>query len=219
MKKILGLIIILALGYVLLNAVLSSPEVSLEPDFTEEEVSVEETPVDPREPTREICVGEYCDGHMSGEDDYTTVYVALLTSGGDVGCGSKVFLAPHVVTPKTLAVLDASFDVLFDLKALPEILADDIRNVVGNETNLHYNKVVLEDGVAKLYLTGSTTTVMHCAIPDFQAQIESTAFQFDTVQTLEVYKNGELWDWCDYSDADPQESGCDTTPKLWVVSK
>lgn len=191
-------------------------EQEVENDVIETEEPVEITE---RTPDREICVGEYCDGSMSGEDDFTVVQVPLITSGGDVGCGDDIFFAPHVVEPKTKAVLDATYRTLFDLKAQSEIEADDIRNIVGSETELMYDDVTLNSGVATLQLSGRTRNVVHCAVPAFRAQIEQAAFQFDTVETLEVYINDERWDWCDYSDADPEEDGCDTTPKYWVTQK
>lgn len=171
-----------------------------------------------RNPDREICVGEYCDGSMSGEDNFTVVQIPLITSGGDIGCGNKVFLSPYTVEPKTKAVMDATYEVLFDLKPRSEIEADDIHNIVGTETKLWYDSVTLEDGVATLSLAGKPQNVSHCAAPAFRAQIEEAALQFDTVDTLQVYLNGDLWDWCDYEEADPQESGCDTTPKYWIAS-
>ena len=168
---------------------------------------------------REICVGEYCDGHMSGEDNFTVVQVPLITSGGDVGCGDKIIFAPHTVEPKTTAVLDATYRTLFELKEFPEIKEDNVRNVVGSEMKLIYEGVSLKDRVARLQLSGMTETIAHCSVPAFRAQIEQAALQFNTVNTLEVYINGDQWDWCDYSDAEPEESGCDTTSRHWVVEK
>lgn len=171
-----------------------------------------------RKPLREICVGEYCDGSMSGEDDFTVVNIPLIGSDGDIGCGSSVFLAPHVVEPKTSAVLDATYQALFQLKAESEIEADNINNIVAQEDRLFYQGVSLQDGTAELRLEGLIYKIAHCAVPEFRAQIEQSALQFDSVDTLEVYLNGERWDWCEYSDADPQESGCDTEAKYWIAT-
>ena len=64
-----------------------------------------------------------------------------------------------------------------------------------------------------MYVAGS------CMIPQFRAQIEQAALQYESVQELRVHLNNTLWDWCDYSMADPSEDGCDTNPKHWVVKK
>lgn len=174
-----------------------------------------------RVPTKPICVGEYCDGSMSGDDykeKYTVLQIPLTTDGGNLGCGAKLFFAPHAV-PKTTAVLDATYRLLFDLKPTPEISADGFRNVVGAYTQLWYDRVTLVDGVAKLYLTGTMRGPGHCAEPELRAQIDQSALQFPTVQKLEVYLNGKVFDWCTMGDADPSESGCDKTPKYWINSK
>ena len=172
-----------------------------------------------RVPDRAICLGEFCDGSGSGEDNFTVVQIPVITSQGDIGCGSGIAFAPHVVQPKTLGVLNATYETLFDLKAQSDIEADNIRNVVGMEDKLFYKNVSLKDGVATLQLEGLVYNIAHCAIPEFQAQIEQSALQFDTVNSLRVYLNTEPWDWCEYSDADPSEDGCDLNPKHWIVSK
>ena len=172
-----------------------------------------------RNPSRSICVGEYCDGSMSGEDDFTVVNIPLISGSGDVGCGSGLIFDPHVVKPKTVAVLDATYRTLFELKARSDIESDDIRNLVGQEDRLFYKGVSISDGVARLQLEGLTYKIAHCAIPEFRAQIEQSALQFDTVDSIEVYLNGDPWDWCEYSDADPSEDGCDQNPKLWITQK
>jgi hypothetical protein len=59
----------------------------------------------------------------------------------------------------------------------------------------------------------------HCAEPSLRAQINSAAFQFDTVNKIEVYLNGSLFDWCSLDDADVSESKCDKIPQYWVDEK
>jgi hypothetical protein len=174
-----------------------------------------------RVPSRFACVGEYCDGSMESDnylEKYTVLKIPLITDGGNLGCGAKLFFAPHAV-PKTTAVLDATYKLLFDIKPAPEIAADGFRNVVGNYTKLWYDHVIVSNGVARLYLTGTMYGPGHCAEPELRAQIEQVALQFDTVQKLEVYLNGKIFDWCSMSDADPSESGCDKNPKYWIDSK
>jgi hypothetical protein len=173
----------------------------------------------PRIPDRSICIGEYCDGHMNGGDNYTVVKVPLVTYGDEIGCGSKILMIPHVVEPKTQAILDTTYKTLFSLKSETDIKEDGVRNPVGLEQKLHYRGVVLKDGVAQVKLSGVTEILGECMIPEFRAQIEQAALQYASVQEVRVYANDKLWDWCDYSTADPSEDGCDKNPKYWITKK
>jgi hypothetical protein len=172
-----------------------------------------------RNPSLYSCVGEFCDGSGSdNQNSLTVLKIPLITSGGDVGCGSKIFFAPHTV-PKTTAVLDATYKMLFDIKTEPEIKNDDIRNPIGNYTKLFYKSVSIENGTAKVMLTGSMYGPGECSFPEIREQINQSAFQFNTVNKIEVYLNGKVFDWCLVSDADASESKCDKFPKYWMDSK
>lgn len=184
------------------------------PSQTPQTVTVERTP------SRFACVGEYCDGSMSG-DDYrerlTTIQVPLVRDGGSVGCGAEIFFAPHAV-PKTTAVLDATYKLLFDIKTLPEIQADGFRNTVGAYTKLFYDRVTLQNGTAKVYLTGDMYGPGHCAEPEMNAQITQAALQYLTVNRVEVYVNNTIFDWCTMDQSDG-EGPCPETPQLWIAEK
>lgn len=173
-----------------------------------------------RVPSRYVCVGEYCDGSMEGDNQAsrTVLQIPLIKEGGNIGCGVGIFFAPHW-TPKTPAVLDATYRLLFDLKSQPEIASDGFRNTVGEYLGLHYKSVSIVDGTAKLMLEGNMYGPGHCAEPELRAQINQTAFKFDSVKKIEVYLNGKLFDWCQTSQADPSEDKCDTTPKYWIDTK
>lgn len=171
-----------------------------------------------RVPSRFACVGEYCDGSMSGEDNFTVVRVPLVKNGGNIGCDAGIFYAPHTV-PKTSAVLDATYRMLFDIKYEPEIKEDGFRNTVAGATKLFYDHVILENGVARVYLTGQMTSPGTCADPEIQAQIEAAAFQFDNVTKLEVYLNNEIFDWCTMDMSGGAEGPCKTGNKNWIVTK
>jgi hypothetical protein len=171
-----------------------------------------------RKPSRYFCVGEFCDGSGSGEQNSLTILkIPLITPGGNIGCGSKILFAPHAV-PKTTAVLDATYKLLFDLKAEPEVITDEISNPVGSYTKLFYESVSIENRTAKVMLTGSMYAG-HCSDPDMREQINQSAFQFNTVDKIEVYLNGKLFDWCSVSDADASESKCDEIPRYWIDNK
>jgi hypothetical protein len=224
MKKIIIIILIILGIYAVINLIPQEQLVSVVDETqtqTQEQINSDQdqdiqevSPV--RTPDSEICVGEYCDGSMSGEDDFTVVNIPLISGQGDIGCGVGLIFAPHTIEPATVAVLDATYRTLFDLQELPEIESDDVRNYVAADNLLFYENVSVNNGTARLNLSGESR-VYSCQIPAFRAQIEQAALQFSTVENLEVFINGEAWDWCDFSEADPSEDGCDQNPKLWVA--
>ncbi len=215
---VLGLLIIAGAMYFTAPKKNESEKVEPTPNVVvEEKVATRD-----RVPSRYVCVGEFCDG--SGNDDgmpqdFTVVQIPLVKDGGNIGCGMGIFFAPHTIEPKTSAVLDATYRLLFDLKPRPEIESDGFWNTVGDYVGLHYKSVAIKDGTAKLMLTGNMAGPGHCAEPAFRAQINQAAFQFDSVKKIEVYLNGKLFDWCWTSDANPEEDHCDTTPRYWIDTK
>jgi len=173
-----------------------------------------------RKPSRYACVGEFCDGSGSGNpvSSYTVLQIPLIKEGGNIGCGVGIFYAPHV-TKKTEAVLDATYRLLFDIKLTPEIPEDGFRNTVGSYLRLHYDSVSIKNGTAKLLLSGQMYGPGHCAEPELRAQINQAAFQFDSVNKIEVYLNGKLFDWCVLDVADVEVSKCDKIPQYWIDTK
>lgn len=173
-----------------------------------------------RVPSRYACVGEYCDGSMYG-DDYKEVFsilkIPFVADGGNIGCGVKIFYGYDTAT-KTPAIMDATYKRLFDIKQWPEIKEDGFRNTVAAFTKTYFDKVTLSDGLARVYLTGYMMSPGTCADPEFKAQIEAAAFQFENVKKLEVYLNGKIFDWCtlDMSDG---EGYCAQGPQYWITNK
>ena len=173
-----------------------------------------------RIPSQYACVGEYCDGSMYGDDHeeiFTVVQVPLVKDGGQIGCGADIFFAPHAI-PKTQKVLEATYRMLFDIKHGPEIPADGFRNTVAAFEKTFFDKVTLEDRIAKVYLVGEMMSPGVCADPEFRAQIEAAAFQFDSVKEIQVFLNDERFDWCtlDLSDG---EGFCKAGPQYWITIK
>ena len=225
---IIGIIILLAGYFIISNytdfskllqndetpeVVSESPnEIDLESELETEEENI-------RVPSRFACVGEYCDGSMDSdnpEEIYTVLAIPLIKDGGTIGCGADIFFAPYTV-PKTVTPLDATYELLFDIKPTPEIEADGFRNVVGVYDRLFYDRVSLEDGVASVYLTGNLYGPGHCSIPELRAQISQAALHFDTVDSVEVYVNNEVYDWCE-QDLSDGEGPCPENPQLWIDS-
>jgi len=135
------------------------------------------------------------------------------------GCGNWIDMIPHDV-PETLGVLSGTYRALFNNDVdLGEQTEFGPRNVVTSIGGIDFESVQLSDGVAVLYLSGTPVWPGVCSTPAFTKQIESAAFQFPTVDTLVVMLNNAPFDWCNYSDADVSESGCDTIPRPWVVQR
>lgn len=227
MVLVVIIIILLAVGIVYFFSNNSKQEENKIENNLQTNTPLEETAVDTvnentvldRKPSRLSCVGEFCDGSGSGNQGALTVLkIPLVSTGGNIGCGSKIFFAPHAV-PKTTAVLDATYKMLFDIKSEPEIKSDNIRNPIGSYTKLFYQSVSIKDGVAKVMLTGGMTGPGECSFPEVREQINQSAFQFETVKKIEVYLNGGIFDWCSVSDADVSESKCDKTPRYWIDEK
>jgi|GEM_PF-1378805 len=153
-------------------------------------------------------------------EGFITIEIPLITQEGDIGpfgCGSYMNLEAFQI-PQTTGVLDEVYSKLFnELTANPEGYGVDIQNIVATQTNLSYESVELTNGNAKLHLSG-VVMGSHCSDPAFQAQIEAAAFQFETVSSLTVYVNNEIFDWCslDLSDG---EGPCPENPKLWIVNQ
>lgn len=173
-----------------------------------------------RIPTKYACVGEFCDGSGYGDDirnNLTVIYIPLITDGGDIGCNAKIFMSPHTVD-KTSKVLEATYKLLFDIKHDPEIQADGFRNTVAAFDRVFFDSVTLGDGVAKVYLSGNINSPDTCADPEFKAQIETAAFEYKTVKSIEVYLNNKIFDWCtlDMSDG---EGVCKNGPQLWKKNR
>lgn len=133
---------------------------------------------------------------------FMTVKVALVvktnelpqgTAGTETACGDFLVLTDRRIL-RTSAILSASMRELF---GIPETYMDGIlkQNIVA-KTNLRYNRSAIENGVAKIYLTGSLASLKNaCDIQHLARQIEQTAKQFNSVQSVEVYVNNQKVDW------------------------
>lgn len=201
--KIIILIATLTLGAVVISFILQDKSTIVIEDDVQGTVS-EQPVLDEEEPL---------------ETTQISIPLASLDKPGDFGpFGCQQYINFHTVEiPQTQAVLSQAYNQLFSLPydAIPGI---EDKNIIASQDNLSFDSVSLENGTASLYLSG---TVMgnHCADEVFRHQIEQTAFQFETVDSLQVFVNNEIFDWCILSDADPSESGCDINPRLWIKNK
>lgn len=134
---------------------------------------------------------------------------------GPFGCGQYLNFHP-VEVPKTTSVLTAVYTQLFNSSY--EFPGTDDKNIIASQENLNFDSVTITDGNANLYLSGFVMG-NHCGDEVFRHQIEQSAFQFDTVDSITVYVNNEIFDWCSISDAGPEEGFCAQGPLLWIKQK
>ena len=134
---------------------------------------------------------------------------------GPFGCGQYLNFHP-IEVPKTSGVLSAVYTQLFSLPY--EVSGTDDKNIITAQENLNFDSVVISDGDALVYLSGSVMG-NHCADEVFRHQIEQAAFQFDSIDSITVFVNNEIFNWCSISDAGPDEGPCADGPILWIKQK
>ncbi len=120
----------------------------------------------------------------------SAVSIALLTDGGDTparGC-DDVVLVPVTIAP-TQAPLTAALTALF---ALPDEEHEGYRNFIARtNSTLSFERATVEDGTAHIYFRGELSGLAGvCDDPRARIQIEETALQFETVDKVVLYLNG-----------------------------
>ncbi len=130
--------------------------------------------------------------------------------------GETTVVYKEYLVPRSTAVLNAGYTKLFSLDSNPTE-SEFIRNYVDG-SGLEFDSVSLSNGVVRLNLSGQYMG-MHFGDYAFRQQINALAFQYSTVNSIEVYLNDSRFNWCNFSDADASESGCDTTPQYWIDAK
>lgn len=134
----------------------------------------------------------------------TQVKVALIAlddngaKGKKIGCNDSVVYATRQVA-STTQPLNAAFKELFSLGTNTYGgLYNVIHSMQSKQSGkpLQFDHATLENGVAKVYLTGDFGGLGGvCDDPRVPAQLEETARQFSTVQSVEVYLEGQQVDW------------------------
>jgi type II secretory pathway pseudopilin PulG len=112
-------------------------------------------------------------------DDYDGVI-----TGDKAGC-DIVRMVYRYVEP-TPAILNATMKELFSYNAGFDYLPG---NFLASQEKLKFEKAVLEEGTAKIYLTGEVKYSGVCDNPRLESQIIATAKQFDTVYAVKIYLN------------------------------
>lgn len=117
-------------------------------------------------------------------DDYNGII-----TGDKKGC-DVVRMIYRYVEP-TPAILNATMKELFaynqDFDYLPG-------NFISKQSKLKFEKATLEEGTAKIYLTGEVKYTGTCDNSRLETQIVDTAKQFDTVYDVKIYLNNKEYD-------------------------
>lgn len=127
----------------------------------------------------------------TGENpDTLEVGVALISleddgaKGKKIGCGDSVLLVEQDI-PYTTGVLRSALEALLALGAQP----NGYYNALAASA-LSIDEVVIEDGVATIELSGALSLGGVCDSPRVEAQLEETALQFESVESVEIFING-----------------------------
>lgn len=125
-----------------------------------------------------------------------------------------IFVDQEVV--KKESVLDSVYTKLFNLGMKP-MNDDTVHNHVFN-SGLDFESVSIYNGIASVNLSGQYTPAGVMTDPNLRKQVNAASFQYDTVDTIKVYLNGELFDWC-IVDLSGDETGCPEDLQYWIDSK
>lgn len=120
------------------------------------------------------------------------VQLAMIASDLEVegiqrGC-DVVYMMNKQIAP-TPAPLNASLRALFNEEVQPDF---EPGNFVATETDLEFINATIDNGIARVYLTGDyEVSEDECDANRPMIQIEETALQFSTVNSVEIYLDGE----------------------------
>ncbi len=103
-----------------------------------------------------------------------------------VGCGDSA-VPVSVEIPPTQGVLRAALEYLLAQKEA-YYGQSGLYNAL-YQSDLAVDDVLIVDGAAAIYLTGSLLQGGECDAPRIQAQLEQTALQFSTVQSVSIFIN------------------------------
>lgn len=122
-------------------------------------------------------------------------------NGTKIGCNDSVVFVEKSVH-SGVEPLNSAIRALFQLET--QIVLDtnsdkEYYNVIPKMENLKFDHATLENGLAKIYLTGSSVGLDGvCDTPRVPAQIEGTAKQVESVQSIEVYVNDKKISWQEF---------------------
>ncbi len=109
-------------------------------------------------------------------------------SGPQIGCGDSVIAVDREITP-TNAPLKAALEALLSIHD-QHYGQSGLYNAL-YQSNLRVQSVTINNGVARIALTGTFQQGGVCDSPRIEAQLTSTALQFSTVKSAEITINGK----------------------------
>ena len=110
-------------------------------------------------------------------------------SGKLIGCGDSLVPVEVSIAP-TLGVLRAALNELFKLEGQEYYGESGLYNAL-YQSHLSIAEVAVVDGEARIYLQGSLTLGGVCDNPRVEEQLKAIALQFNTVNHVSVYINGD----------------------------
>lgn len=133
----------------------------------------------------------------SGSAFFDTVFVPVLSnpdlfdySGSKTACGDELAWVSVEIGP-TRMPLNATLQAMFNR---PNDHGFTPGNFVSDQTQLSFEKATIENRVAKVYLNGEFVFDENqtCDAARPFVQIEAAALQFNTVDAVQIFLNGEL---------------------------
>ena len=109
-------------------------------------------------------------------------------SGTKIGCGDSLIPVVREVTP-TKAVLQASLTQLFSLN--DQYYGESGLYNALYRSDLEVVSAVIENGKATIRLSGQLSLGGVCDNPRVEGQIRATAEQFESVQAVDIFLNGQ----------------------------
>ncbi len=149
---------------------------------------------------------DHSDEDLNGSTrDLTTLHIPQIDWNED---GTEKITYMKYRVPHTTAVLKKTLERLF------EVSGD--KDTIWN--GLQFDRVVLDNGVAKIYLKGAWYPDGDMSGYYFGKLINAAAFYYPSVNAIEVFINEEPFDWC-MDDESDGESGCLEEPHFWRVTR
>ena len=229
MKKILLIIIIVLLGFILFNQFSQPSDIgNIDLDFSEfssyeqeeggaDPVLIEsqeqETQTSPSNETEDDTVAQQ---EECSSDDCPAGEGKMIVKIPIVSNTGEIILVDRYV-PESPAVLNAVYRALFDAPRTVlygEFEAHSQGSNPSSGSGLDFQSVAINNSVATVNLVGNFMT-QEMADFAFRKQINEAAFQYPSVDIVEVFLNGERFDWC-IADQSDGEGGCPDDPRYWI---
>jgi len=103
-------------------------------------------------------------------------------------CADEIVWAKFTIEP-TQTPLNATFQKMF---AMGNELGFHPGNIIAEQNNLFFEKAVIQNAVANIYLSGSLSEDTFCKTNRSIIQIIEAATQFDTVNVVQIFLNNEI---------------------------